>query len=321
MTECRRHDLHAPRFHHSGVGTISAGADRRVDERQAGARLQARTRPAGAGRCHDLSADPPRHPAGARELSRHRQARGRDPAAAGVAERRGCRRDHVRRGRGRRHEFRGAGTSGGAARPGTPDAARPADPEMGHADQACRQGPGAAGRRQRASRHDAGAGSRPPDGRHDHPAGRLGAARRAGAGRAGSLLAAHARLPQGHSRAVAGSSRRAKPHRAGRAPRPADRVRAEAARESPRSGDRSGFDRFDSRDREAPGGHRTSSARRGDPAGSRHRARYRNLGRDRSGGRRGRARPSAVRHAGIAEADRRRARCGRTAWRTGRAWT
>ena len=101
--------------------------------------------------------------------------------------------------------------AGGAARPRTPGAARPADPEMGRRassrvdkDQAplVASSPQAAMMlAQDLARLMDDMTTRQVD--WDAP-------RRARAGRAGSLLAAHARLPQGHSRAVAGSSRRDK---------------------------------------------------------------------------------------------------------------
>ena len=87
----------------------------------------------------------------------------------------------------------------------------------------------------------------------------------------------------------------------------AERARLAKAR---RSGDRRGLDRLDAGDRGAAGDHRQAAARRGGAARARHRSRRRVVA-ERSAADDGRrARPSAIRHARAAAADRHRARRG-----------
>ena len=91
-------------------------------------------------------------------------------------------------------------------------------------------------------------------------------------------------------------------HRAGRAPRQADRGRSQAACDRHRPGDRGGLHRLDPGDRDAARHHREVAARRAGAARPRHRSRRRDVEHDRQPRRRdrGRAWPSAIRHVGAA---------------------
>ena len=76
-------------------------------------------------------------------------------------------------------------------------------------------------------------------------------------------------------------ARRNKAHRAGRAARPADRGRSQAACDRHRPGDRRGLHRLDAGDRDAARHHREAAAWRGGAARPRHRSRRRDLEHDR----------------------------------------
>ena len=192
------------------------------------ARLQARRRSAGARGGDDLSADAARLPAGAaRSSSTCSNATPRSCRAScrsATSTRTSSRSPKPRSARPRR----GARPAGGARRAGAHGCCSrelilkwAATPEMRGGEQraAGRQQPGrGAGARRR---------SRAPDGRHDDAAGAVGPARRPGAGRARRILAERRcdflKIAREYWPAILEGTR---PHRAGRAPRPADRGRS-----------------------------------------------------------------------------------------------
>ena len=120
-----------------------------------------------------------------------------------------------------------------------------------------------AGRQQPGRGAGARRRSRAADGRHDDAAGRRGS-------RLDDLVPdeldeywqLHARLPEDRARALAARSWTSTAHRAGRAPRPADRGRSQAPCDQRRPGDRRRLDRLDPGDREAARHHRQAAARR-----------------------------------------------------------
>ena len=167
-------------------------------------------------------------------------------------------------------------------RAAAPPAAGATGRRLGEADPAGGCGAGAAGGRRAGL--DAGAGRRSgaADGRHGDAQGGVERARRAGAGCARPILAAHAAFPQHRQDRVAGYSRRTRPDRAGRAARSVDRGRSRAPdRASRRPGDRGGLDRIDAIDRKIAACRRRPAAGRGGAAGARYRSRRRRLAIDR----------------------------------------
>ena len=190
-------------------------------------------------------------------LDTHRRRR-RHPAAHRRHRRPRRGRDRLRGSRHRRTGRSRAGIAGGDRAAGTPAAAGRTDPEMGEFAGGARRARRAADRQYAVGGAGPGRRSRPPDGRHDHAAGELGQARRPGAGRSRSLLAALAAFPQDRARDLAGAAAGTGRNRSGRAPRPADRGRGQTPGQQRRAGDRRRLHRLDAGDRQAARHHRAS---------------------------------------------------------------
>ena len=194
------------RLHHSGLGAVRADADPRADRRNLGAGLSRRTRSARARGRHPLSAHASGLPAGARCLPRRDRDERSNPAAHRRDRRRRRGRDRLRPGGDRRPCGRRARSANGDRRARAANAAGAARAQVGRQPCAGQERRSAARRQQSGVGARARRRSRPPDGRHDHTRGFVGSSRRARAGSARPLLAAHARIPEDRPRGLADHS-------------------------------------------------------------------------------------------------------------------
>ena len=307
------------RFHHSGVGAVSADADRGVDGGKLG--FAACRRSAGARRGHDLSADAARLPAAARCVSRCAERRRRDPAAhrraSATSTRTRSRSPKPRpatsppmRSRCRR---RSAASNGGCCwRSWSPNGRRSPELHGASGTPLVAQTPAAAcALADDLARliDDMTTRGVPWDRLDDLVPDEFDA-----------YWQLTLKFLADRARGVAGDLAGARSHRAGDAARRADQGGGGAACAQDRwAGDCRRLDRLDPGDGRTDRDHRAPAARRGGAAGPRYRSRRSIVAADcrrREEEHRAGARPSAIRHAGAARAHRHRAATRSCLWRS-----